>query len=103
MPSLGDSFGFVGMEAMAAGVPVLSTNAGGLTEVNLHGVTGYMCNVGDIKSLSNYGIELLSNENLLKEFKTNAVKQAKKFDIHEIVPQYEALYEKFVGLSASQP
>jgi N-acetyl-alpha-D-glucosaminyl L-malate synthase BshA len=90
-----ESFGLAALEAMAAGVPVISTNVGGLPEINVDGVTGFLSDVGDIKSMSDHAIEILKDDAVLKKFKANAVAQAKKFDIHNIVPKYEALYNRF--------
>jgi N-acetyl-alpha-D-glucosaminyl L-malate synthase BshA len=91
-----ESFGLAALEAMAAGVPVISTNAGGLPEINVHGKTGFMSNVGDVDEMSANAIRLLSDKKLLTEFKANALAQAKLFDIQNIVPKYEALYQRFL-------
>lgn len=87
-----ESFGLAALEAMAAQIPVISTNAGGLPEINIHGQTGFLSAVGDVESMSNYALNMLSNEALLKTMKHNAYTHAKTFDIHNIVPQYEKLY-----------
>lgn len=91
-----ESFGLAALEAMAAGVPVVSTNAGGLPEINIHGETGFLSNVGDIESMSKYSIDLLSDSEMLTKFKANASAQANKFDIQNIIPKYEELYDRFL-------
>lgn len=93
-----ESFGLAALEAMAAHVPVISTNAGGLEEINLNGITGYTANVGDVDTMSAKAIELLNNETLLTEFRKNAFKQAQEHDIQKIIPIYEKLYSRFCSL-----
>ena len=90
-----ESFGLAALEAMAAEVPVISTNVGGLPEINVNGETGYLSNVGDIEDMSKHAIEILKDDVVLKKFKANALAHAKKFDIHNIVPKYEQLYNRF--------
>jgi N-acetyl-alpha-D-glucosaminyl L-malate synthase BshA len=90
-----ESFGLAALEAMASKVPVISTNAGGLCEVNVDGVTGYMANVGDIKTMSDRAIEILSNDDTLKAFKHRAFEHAQQYDIDAIIPQYEKIYRRF--------
>jgi L-malate glycosyltransferase len=91
-----ESFGLAALEAMAAEVPVISTNAGGLPEININGYCGYMSNVGDIEDMCKNALSILQDDTTLQEFKTNALAQATKFDIGNIVPKYEELYIKVV-------
>lgn len=97
LPSEYESFGLAALEAMAAGVPLISSDAGGLPEINVNGKTGYMSAVGDVQSMSRNAISILSDDAVLAAFKYNAAEQAKKFDIHQIVPRYEQLYDRFLN------
>ncbi|MCB0653125.1 MAG: N-acetyl-alpha-D-glucosaminyl L-malate synthase BshA [Saprospiraceae bacterium] len=99
MPSESESFGLAALEAMACEVPVISSNAGGLPEVNIHGKTGYLSEIGDVSSMANNAISILSNEEVLAEFRANALAQAQRFDIKNILPQYEAYYEEVLAAS----
>lgn len=94
LPSEYESFGLAALEAMAAEVPVISTNAGGLAEININDKTGYLSEVGDVDDMAAKTLQILNNEERFLQFKKNALEQANRFDIHIIVPQYEALYNK---------
>jgi len=95
IPSEKESFGLAALEAMACEVPVLSSNAGGIPELNIDGVTGFACNVGDIKMMTEKALHILSDENL-KGFKKRALARAKEFDVSKILPRYEAFYKKTI-------
>ncbi|TDW99339.1 N-acetyl-alpha-D-glucosaminyl L-malate synthase BshA [Dinghuibacter silviterrae] len=97
LPSEYESFGLSALEAMAAGVPVISTDVGGLPEIILQGETGFMGRVGDVEAMSRHAIQILQDDTLYKQMSAQAKAQARKFDIHNIVPQYEALYQQFIG------
>lgn len=96
MPSETESFGLAALEAMAVGVPVISSNSGGIPEVNIDAYSGYLSNVGNIEEMAHNGIRLLSDEKMLNQFKHQAIIQSRKFQMEEILPQYEALYEKVI-------
>jgi N-acetyl-alpha-D-glucosaminyl L-malate synthase BshA len=98
MPSESESFGLAALEALACEVPLITSNAGGLPELNIQGVTGFMSNVGDVDDMVKNAIHILQDKNL-PTFKANALARAKDFDITNILPMYESYYEKVVAES----
>jgi L-malate glycosyltransferase len=97
MPSETESFGLAALEAMACEVPVVSSNAGGIPELNIDGKTGFMCNVGDVDAMAEKALYILGDDERLKTFKHNARQRALEFHIDKIVPQYERMYEEVVS------
>jgi N-acetyl-alpha-D-glucosaminyl L-malate synthase BshA len=96
LPSETESFGLAALEAMAMKMPVISTNAGGLPEVNLNGKTGFTSDVGNVDEMASNAIKILSDDKLLEKFRHNAFAHAKKFDVNVILPMYENLYKRLV-------
>ena len=97
LPSQTESFGLAALEAMVAATPVISSNTGGLPEVNMHGETGYLTDVGDVDAMASYAISVLSNKEQLTKFKQQAYAYACRLDEHQIVPLYEEMYKKALG------
>ena len=97
LPSEQESFGLAALEAMAARTPVISSNAGGIPEVNIQGETGFLAETGNVEAMSNYCIKLLSDETLLSEMKKNAKAQALHFDLKNILPIYIDMYENTIA------
>lgn len=97
LPSANESFGLAALEAMACQVPVISSNIGGLPEVNIQGETGYLCDVGDVNTMADKAIHILADEARLEQFKQNALYHAQKFNIDIILPQYEQYYQEVIN------
>ncbi len=94
LPSETESFGLAALEAMAEGVPVISSNTGGIPEVNKHGFSGYTSNVGDVEDMAKNALKILRDKETLAQFKSNAIVRAKDFELVNILPYYEQLYER---------
>jgi len=97
LPSETESFGLSALEAMACNVPIISTNAGGLPEINVEGKSGYQSDVGDIDSMAAHAIYILSDTDRLQQFKKGAMEQARKFEKQHVIPMYEKLYNEVIA------
>ena len=93
LPSQTESFGLAALEAMAAGTVVISTNTGGLPEVNINGETGYLSDLGDVDDMAKNTISALKDEELLNRLKQNAKNHTKEFSLESVLPKYEAIYK----------
>jgi len=93
LPSQTESFGLAALEAMAAKTAVISTNTGGLPEVNIHGVTGYLSDLGDVQDMADNAVSILENDEILETFKENAREHTTKFSLENILPVYESIYK----------
>jgi glycosyltransferase involved in cell wall biosynthesis len=100
MPSEKESFGLAALEAMACEVPVISSNAGGLPELNIHGYSGFLSNIGDVEDMTKHALEILDDKNLPK-FKKNALERAKEFELSKVLPEYEQYYEEVIEMNSS--
>jgi N-acetyl-alpha-D-glucosaminyl L-malate synthase BshA len=98
MPSEKESFGLAALEAMACEVPVITSDAGGLPELNVHGKTGFISPVGDVAGMVEHALFILKDENL-PTFKKNALERAREFDVTAILPKYEAFYRQVLDQS----
>lgn len=96
MPSESESFGLAALEAMACEVPVISSDAGGIPEVNINGKTGFVLPVKDVVGMAEKAVLLLNNEGMLSDFRENAYQQARKFSLEKILPSYERFYKKIL-------
>ncbi len=96
LPSAHESFGLAALEAMGCGVPVISTDVGGLPEINIHNKTGMLSKVGDTDDMAKNAISLLTHPSKLKKFKKQALQQARQYDISQIMPQYESFYKQII-------
>jgi glycosyltransferase involved in cell wall biosynthesis len=101
MPSEKESFGLAALEAMACEVPVISSNTGGIPELNVQGVTGFLSPVGDVEDMTRKALFVLDKDNLPR-FKENALKRAKEFDITRILPLYESYYTRILEKSTAK-
>ncbi len=98
LPSETESFGLAALEAMAWSVPVISSNSGGLSEVNFDGISGYLSNVGDVDSMAENALKILADDVTLAKFRESALEIAQQFDIKNILPLYEELYHKAIEI-----
>ncbi|UZH55203.1 N-acetyl-alpha-D-glucosaminyl L-malate synthase BshA [Salinimicrobium tongyeongense] len=102
LPSEKESFGLAALEAMVNGVPVISTNTGGLPEVNRQGFSGYLSDVGEVSEMAANALHILKDDETLRKFKENARKQAFIFDVYSVVPLYEDLYRKALEITPKE-
>ena len=98
LPSEKESFGLAALEAMALKVPVISTNIGGLKELNINGNSGYTSDIGDVDSMASNAIKILSDKSLRRKYRSQAFENAKKYDIKKIIPLYENIYDEAVNI-----